>query len=117
MNVFFAFNSARKSTPGWFSREPSKPENNSKPEKEEESKNGQESMVDGSSESEMDHLVTKPEKSSDEEKKQVTKGDETEPSDEVQTCTIVIRNLFGRIRWFSSDIVLFCSLLLIWFSF
>lgn len=76
--------SAAKSTPGWFSRKPSKPANNSKVKKEEEAKDEQESIAEGSSESEVDRLVTKREKSSDEdEQKQMANGERTETSDEV----------------------------------
>ena len=84
-----AFHSATKSTPSWFSRKPIKPESSDKQEREEENEVGQGSIAEaGSSESEHDPLVTKGEKSSDEEeKKQVGKDDQTmDTSGEVRTC-------------------------------
>ena len=84
LNFSVVVSSAAKSTPGWFSRKPSKAENNGKVKKEEEPKDGQESIAEGSSESEVDRLVTKREKSSDEdEMKTMANGERTETSDEV----------------------------------
>ena len=84
MNFFVVVSSAAKSTPGWFSRKPSKAENNGKLKKEEEAKDEQESIAEGSSESEVDRLLTKREKSSDEdEMKTMANGERTEASDEV----------------------------------
>ena len=94
--MLYVLNSTTKSTPSWFARKPSIPAKNGKQEKEEEedNKDGRQSNVEGSSESEVDRLVTKREKSSDEdETKQVgQKGDRTETSDEVRVHLWLLSN-------------------------
>lgn len=77
---------ASKSTPTWFSRTEAKSGSNFKKEKEDQdSKDGQESIAEGSSESELDRNVKKREKCSDkDERKLLVTSDQTETSEDAE---------------------------------